>query len=343
MASRNIDTQSDPGKQTVLNSIAEVSIFKEGIGVGILSLILDDVIIGVLRDGNGASVVRVRGFNSSDKLLVKEQLPDMRNVATGEGVVRQHMSICVGNDVNMGSATRVVTREQSLELSNTVRVGLLNTAQESLVQVGGIVAVAVHGALNSRVDTSGIAVPHIPVEVLDRLAGVDVNELAIENDRNSSLSIADIGTDQLSLHPEGTDLALGCQDTDGVLGEQLCFRCVRGNVEVGMVRGVHHLVGITGENGTLFVGVHEGGTTGLGTGVDSALLQLVRALIKRAACVVQEVSLRNMGVRVGLMGTGMGHGQAGQGKQGNFGVMHCFSGGNWGERCLSWLMILPRL
>jgi hypothetical protein len=220
----------------------------------------------------------------------------MRDLATSQGVVRQNVGIGVGNNVNVGSTARVVTGEERLELGNTVRVGLLDTTEESLVQICGIVAVAVHVALNSGVDTGRVTVPDVPVQVLNWLAGVDVNELAIYNDWDTGLAIADVFADQLALDPEGSDLSLGRKDAGGVVGEEVCLGGVGGDLQGRVVRSVYDLVCVTREDGSLLVGVEEGSTAGFGAGVDTATLQVACTLVEASASIVQEVSLGDLGV-----------------------------------------------
>jgi hypothetical protein len=239
------------------------------------------------------------------------------------------MSIGMGNNVNVGSTARVMAREQSLELGNAVRVGLLDTTQEGFVQVCGVIAVAVHVALDSRVDASGVAVPYVPVQVLDWLAGVDVDELAVDNDWDTSLAIAYVVADQLALYPEGSDFSLRGEDAGGVLGEEVCLWGVGSDLQGGVVRGVHDLVCIAGEDSSLLVGVEEGSTAGFGARVDPPTLQVVCTLVEASAGVLQKVPLGDLGVRAVVVGTGMGHSEASQGKKRNLGEMHCLSGEVW--------------
>lgn len=67
----------------------------------------------------------------------------------------------------MGCAAGVVAREDGLELGDTRVVGLLNSTEESRVQVGLIGGVAVAAGHNARVDAGGIAVPEVEVDVRD--------------------------------------------------------------------------------------------------------------------------------------------------------------------------------
>lgn len=221
----------------------------------------------------------------------------------------------VGNDMDVSSAAIVVTGEHSLELCHTIGIGLLNTAQEGLVEVGSIVAVTVHATLNTRVDTGGVAVPDIPVEVLDRFAGVDIDELSVENDRDSILTVPNVRADELTLHPERSCLTFGGKDADRVLGEQLRLGGVRGNIEGGMVGGVHHLIGVTGNHTSLVIFRNGCGTASFGTGVDSPALQMIRAQVQTAFGILEEGLLRQGVVGGGLMDTGVANGQSGHGKE----------------------------
>ena len=59
----------------------------------------------------------------------------------------------VKHTVDVGRTTSVVTREDGLELRNAVLVALLETTEESLVEVALIVRVAVSTGDNTGVDT----------------------------------------------------------------------------------------------------------------------------------------------------------------------------------------------
>ena len=61
--------------------------------------------------------------------------------------------IALKHTVNVGRTTSVVAREDGLELRNTVLVALLETTEESLVEVAFIVRVAVSTGDNTGVDT----------------------------------------------------------------------------------------------------------------------------------------------------------------------------------------------
>lgn len=60
----------------------------------------------------------------------------------------------------------IMAREYGLELHNTVAVGLGNAAEEGVVVVGQVIGVAIASGDQAGVDTSGVAVPNIPVMVI---------------------------------------------------------------------------------------------------------------------------------------------------------------------------------
>lgn len=55
--------------------------------------------------------------------------------------------------MDVGSTAGIVAGEDSLELDDTVLVGLLETAEEGRVEVGLVIAVAVSVGDDTRVDT----------------------------------------------------------------------------------------------------------------------------------------------------------------------------------------------
>lgn len=291
MAGRDIDTKSNPTKDTIFNGVTKKSVLEEGVRSGILSLNLNHVVIDVLGDSNGAGVVGEGSLDLGDQVLVEEELADVGDVAASKGVVGQNMGVGMSNDVNVSGTARVVTGENGLELGNTIGVGLLDSTKEGLVQVGGIVAVAVHRALDTGVDTGGIAVPDIPVQVLDRLTGVDVNELTIHDEGNTSLTIGHILTDELTLDPEGAYLPLGGENADRAIREQLRLISVGSHLGGGVVVLGDSLVGIASFEDVALVCLENGGTTGTSALIDTTLLKVVGTEIEGAASIVKEVTL----------------------------------------------------
>lgn len=81
-------------------------------------------------------------------------------VATCDGAVLELSGVEVGKNVSVGGTATVVTREEGAELSDTVGVGYLDTTEESGVDVGWVSETGtVIGGGDTRVDTSGVAVP----------------------------------------------------------------------------------------------------------------------------------------------------------------------------------------
>ena len=201
-----------------------------------------------------------------------------------------------------------MTRENGLELRNALRVRLLDTAQELFIQIRRVAAVAVHAALHARVHAGGIAAPHIPVQVADRLAGFDVHKLAVHYHRDAGLVVADVGADKSALDPEGADFAFWGEDADGVLGEEVCFRGGGGYLEGGVVRGVHDAGCVSGveEGGALAVGFCDGGAAGCAAGGYASAFQVVCALAEAAFGVVEEGFLCGWGSRAFLVDAGVG-------------------------------------
>jgi len=264
------------------------------------------MVIRVLSDRNIVRVVRVGSLNFGDQILIKEQLSNMRDMATSNSVILKRVRAHMRNDVHVRCATVVVAREDRFELRNTIGVGLLDTTEESLVEVGRIVAVTVHVALHTGVLASGVAAPDIPVQILDGLTGFNVHELAVHNERDTRLAVADVRADELTLHPEWSDLALWGEDADGVLGEELRLGGVGGHLQRGVVGGVDDMVRITDKKRPLAVGLGDGGAACSSAGVDASTLEVVGALAQTALSIVQESLLRRRCHGALFMSAGVG-------------------------------------
>lgn len=82
----------------------------------------------------------------------------MRGGSATVGAVAEDGAVEVSEDVDVGSAAGVVTREDGGKLGNTVVLGGLETTEEGIVDVGSIGGVTVAACDNSGVDTGGVAV-----------------------------------------------------------------------------------------------------------------------------------------------------------------------------------------
>lgn len=137
----------------------------------------------------------------------------------GKSVVGQYGSVQVCDHVVVSGAARVVAGEDTFELYNAVAVGLGNTAEECRIVVGQVVSVTIASSNKPRVDAGSVTVPDIPgsfglekytrrktldsipVEALDRLASLNIDELSLKNDRNTGLVLAEVGTNVFALDP----------------------------------------------------------------------------------------------------------------------------------------------
>lgn len=64
----------------------------------------------------------------------------------------------MGHTVDVSSTASVMAREDSLELSNTIPVGLLQATKERVVQVGRVVGVTIAVGLDTGVNTLNMLV-----------------------------------------------------------------------------------------------------------------------------------------------------------------------------------------
>lgn len=92
----------------------------------------------------------------------------------------------------MNSTASVVTRDNGVKLSNTIGVGGLNTTE------AGRIETTLSTGRDTRVNTSGIAVPDVNQEILNGSAARGIDELKVEMQRNTSLAISNVGPDQFA-------------------------------------------------------------------------------------------------------------------------------------------------
>lgn len=114
----------------------------------------------------------------------------------------------------------VVTRDDGLVLSYAVDVGLHDSAEESGIEVAGVVGVSVAARRDARVDAGGIAVPEVHIDGWDWLASAGVDELDVKIERHAFLAISDVAADQLAVDVVGTLGDFGLQDAGRVVGEE---------------------------------------------------------------------------------------------------------------------------
>lgn len=189
-------------------------------------------------------------------------------------------SVGVNQQVNVGGTGSIVTREHGFELSNAISVGLLNTTEESVVDVGLIRGVTVTGGNNPGVDTGGVAVPHLEVNIGYRLASVDIDDLVVNDSVDALLLLKDLAADVLATDVVRTLSDLGGQDAGVVATEEGSSISVQGVSQGGLVvGGGQHGVKITLVDATAGAGLLEScGSASDVAAIDTAGLQLGSAV-----------------------------------------------------------------
>lgn len=309
---RCVDGNSEVGEQTVLEGVTQVDVVQEGVGVGVLGLHGDHAVVCVGCDGDRVGIVRVGGLDLADHVLVPEDLTNVGDGATRQGVVGQQSSAPVHNVVVVGGAVSVVTGEQGVEGHHTVLIGLLYTTEEGAVVVGQVVGVTVAISHQAGVDTGGVAAPDLGVDASEGLAGLDVNELLLDGDRNTLLVLTDVAADVLAGDPVGSGFTLsaGSEEADLlVVVEDLGLGGAGRDGTGGQVRFVQHLSGVATGLQLTAVHIDHGAATGLGAGVKATGLQAGLTLLQTVGHTALEGALLK-GLTL-LMVTRVGGGQQG--------------------------------
>lgn len=104
----------------------------------------------------------------------------------------------MNHDVDMRGSAGVVAGEDGLELRDAIRVGALNSAKPGVVDVCVVGAVTVAACDDARIDTRGVAVPHLEVDVGDWVAGLNVNDLVVEDNAEALLFFNNVLADVFS-------------------------------------------------------------------------------------------------------------------------------------------------
>jgi hypothetical protein len=132
-----------------------------------------------------------------------------------------------------------VAGEQSLESNHAVIVSQLNTTKHSVVDVGQVTLVAVPASDNATIDTRGIAVPDLGVGLRNHLAGVHVDDLNVERQRDTGLVLDNILADELACYPVRSLGRLRSQRAAGIACKQGGWvGSLRSDREVGVMVGV---------------------------------------------------------------------------------------------------------
>lgn len=125
-----------------------------------------------------------------EPFFFEKELADVGDGTAGDFVcARVEDGVVVGGDVDVGGAAGVPAGEDGGHLDDAVFVGEADAAEvgESEGVFGG----------EARVGACGVARPKVDVDVGDGFAGVDVDDLDVEEDGDANLALTDIFTDEL--------------------------------------------------------------------------------------------------------------------------------------------------
>lgn len=142
--------------------------------------------------------------------------------------------------------------DKSLESGNAFGIGSSNTAEESGVDIGAVRAVTVSRSDNAGVDTGGVAVPEVEVDVWNRLAGVDINDLDVDGHGHTLLRLGNVLTDEFTRDVVGSLSDFRDEDTAAVAFEE------------GRFGHVHVDAAVVGQVGSVKDGVNIAGVETLG-------------------------------------------------------------------------------
>lgn len=88
-----------------------------------------------------------------------------------------------------------MTRKEGVELHNTIIVTLLDTTVESSVKVTRVVLVTIAVSNDTRVHSSGVAMPDFQVCFGHGIAGVDINDLNVQSQGHTRFIVSDVLAD----------------------------------------------------------------------------------------------------------------------------------------------------
>lgn len=258
----DVDTISQPAKDTLRNSVTKKSPLDNRVIVLVGSL-GKNVVTSVGHQLLSVGVVRSKTLNLVDQVLVEVGLADMAAVdIVSERLVLEQSSVGMSEKVNVGGAAGVVAWEEGLKLCNTIFVGLLDTTAKGVVDVGLVVDVSVTLVVHTSIDTGGVAVPDIEIQLWYRLACLNVDDLVVKDEVNTLLVLLEVATNGLTTNvfdslvyiisgrffklTVGTDSNLGGQNARVLSSKQSLGRCVGRITQVGLiVVRVEHVLEIT--------------------------------------------------------------------------------------------------
>lgn len=198
-----------------------------------------------------------------------------RNIVTQSSVAKEG-SVGVDEQVDMGRPGDIMSREIRFELGNTIGIGLLDTTEPSLVNVGLVRRVAIAGGNDTGVYTGRVAVPHLEVDIGHGFASVNVNDLVVNDRVDTLLVLGKLTADVLAADVVRALGDLGGQDAGVVATEEGCRIGVEGVAHGGLVvRSGQHGVEVTLVDATAGTSLLEGSSAaGDVAGINAAGLEL---------------------------------------------------------------------
>ena len=120
-----INTNRNPHQQPLTNIRGiQINIIGEWIII-IIRLTGSPLIIIITDNRLRISIIRRRGLNRTSQRLIKEQLSDMIDFSSDDGVVGECRLVEVRNDVLVDSSSGVMSGENGVEGCYSIRIGRL--------------------------------------------------------------------------------------------------------------------------------------------------------------------------------------------------------------------------
>jgi hypothetical protein len=124
----------------------------------------------------------------------------------------------MGNYVLMDGTASIVSWEDCVERCNTIRIGGLKSTK-----IRGSERSFVGRNFDTRIDTCCIGSPNIKHHIFHSLTSCIVDELEFEMYRNPSLSLGNVGTNELAVNVVRTNGNFWCEDTRSTsIGREEC-------------------------------------------------------------------------------------------------------------------------
>lgn len=132
--------------------------------------------------------VRPELANLVKEVLVEEKLPNVLDTSTGNSIIRFHSHIRMRDNMDMVCPPAVVTREDGRQSRNTIFICSLGTTERSTIHATVAEEVVLPFVDDTSVHAGGISIPEIPPNPRDRLTGDVVDELALDDNRDTGSS-----------------------------------------------------------------------------------------------------------------------------------------------------------